>query len=450
MRPWPDHPPREALERLVRSGTVSAETREIVRHLLAGCPRCGRMVEETRSRSLRTLPLEEQTYDAVFERLEGRLTRGVEGLGSGRPIPRSLYSELLEHQAVEGLFQVHSTRRYASLALCGLLLQKSRELAREAPEQARRASDLAAAAAEQLDLDLYGAPVVQDTRAIAWAYLAGTQRVQADLRSAESSMTAAGRLLAARPGQPGQPPRLRAELLTLQATLRAYGGRFEEALGLLNRAATIYRRAGDRHLLGRTLLKKGTVLGNAGRPDLAVRLIRRSMDLIDPPSEPRLMVCATHNYIWFLNESGRASEAAASLQGARRLYRQAGDRRHLGRLRWLEGKLAPRLDGAEGALSEARDELAREGLSYEAALAAMDLAVLYAGESRGAAMRRQADQMLPLFRSGAMYQETMVALLSFQKDADRISSAELIRELGDHLHRAREEKNPPGLVRPLG
>ncbi|HYX23533.1 MAG TPA: tetratricopeptide repeat protein [Thermoanaerobaculia bacterium] len=455
MRPWPDHPPRAALERLVRSGTLTGETREIVRHLLAGCPTCGRMVEETRSRAAAALPRAEETYDAVFDRLEGRLlARGAGGLVPGRPTAsRSLYSELLGHQAVAGLFQVHSTRRYASLALCELLLHKSRELALPAPEQARRALDLAAAAAEQLDLDLYGAPVVQDTRAMAWAYLDGTRQVQADLRSAESSMAAAGRLLAAQPGhsgRSGQPPRLRAELLTLQASLRAYGGRFEEALGLLNRAATIYRRAGDRHLLGRTLLKKGTVLGNAGRPDLAVRLIRRSMDLIDPPREPRLMVCATHNFIWFLNESGRAGEASASLQGARRLYRQAGDRRHLGRLRWLEGKLAPRLDGAEGALSEARDELAREGLSYEAALAAMDLAVLYAGESRGAAMRRQADQMLPLFRSGAMYRETMVALLSFQKDADKISSAELIEELGNHLHRAREEKNPPGLVRPLG
>ncbi|HEX4963715.1 MAG TPA: tetratricopeptide repeat protein [Thermoanaerobaculia bacterium] len=440
MQPWPDHPPLAAFERLVRNGAASGEAREVVRHLLAGCPHCGRMVGETRSRSL-TLPPREETYDAVLDRLEGRLARGTGSLL--RSVPQTLHSELLGHQAVEGLFQVHSTRRYASLALCELLLKKGRELALEAPDQAHLAMDLAAAAAEQLDLDLYGASIVQDSRTIAWAYLAETGRVQADLRSAESSMTAARRLLA---GVRGEPCRLRAELLTLQASLRAYGGRFEEALGLLNRAATIYRRTGDRHLLGRTLLKKGTVLGNAGQPGAATRLIRRSMDLIDAPREPRLLVCATHNFIWFLNESGRTTEAAASLQGARRLYKHAGDRRHLGRLRWLEGKLSPRLDAAEGALSEARDELAREGLHYEAALASMDLALLYAGESKGAAMRRQADQMLPLFRSGAMYQETMVALLSFQKDADNISSRELIRELGNHLYQAREEKNPSGLA----
>ena len=442
MRPWPEHPPREAIERLVRCEAAPGETREIVRHLLAGCARCGRIVEETRNPSFPSAPKAE-TYDAIFDRLEGRLARGAEGLIGAVP---TLYAELLGHRAVEGLFQIHSTRRYASLALCELLLQKSRQLALESPEQARRAMDLAAAAAEQLDLDVYGAPVVQDARASAWAYLNGRQRVVADLRSAETSMATAGRLLAA--GR-RQQPRVRAELLTLQASLRAYGGRFEEALGLLNRAATLYRREGDRHLLGRTLLKKGTVLGNAGRPDIAVRLIRHSMDLIDPPREPRLMVCATHNYIWFLNESGRAGEAASSLQSTRRLYRQAGDRQQLGRLRWLEGKLAPRLDGAEGALSDARDELAKEGLSYEAALAAMDLALLYAGESRGPAMRRLADQMLPLFRSGTIYRETLVALLTFQKNAEKLSSIELIDELGAHLHRVWEEKNPPGLVRSL-
>lgn len=443
MQSRPEHPSHGAFRRLIRSEAPPEEARWVVRHLLAGCPRCGLVIEQTRRDSLRP---QAGSYDAVFERLERKLTQDAERLASDRSKAQELYAELLGHQAVEGLFQVHSTRRYASLALCELLLAKSRELALDDPPEARLAMDLAVAVAEQLDLDLYGAPVVQDMRAIAWAYLAETQRVQADLLSAEQSMTSARRLL----GEGTGDPKVRAELLTLQASLRAYGGRFEEAIGLLNQAASIYRRAGDRHHLGRILLKKGTVLGSAGRPDMAVRLIRHSMDLIDPPREPRLMVCATHNFIWFLNENGRGAEASASLQGARRLYQQIGDRRHLGRLRWLEGKLAGSLNAAEGALTEARDELARQGLNYEAALAAMDLAVLYAGESKAAAMRRQADRMLPLFRSQGMYHETLVALLSFQKDAARIPPASLVRELGDHLLRLREEKNPPALAERLG
>src|ERR1700686_1747312 len=102
MRPWPDHPPLAAFERLVRGGAASGETREIVRHLLAGCSRWGRIVEETRSGSL-DLVTTVEPYDAVLDRLEGRLARGAEELAPGTP---SLYEELLGHQAVEGLFQV--------------------------------------------------------------------------------------------------------------------------------------------------------------------------------------------------------------------------------------------------------------------------------------------------------------------------------------------------------
>ncbi|HYO13056.1 MAG TPA: tetratricopeptide repeat protein [Thermoanaerobaculia bacterium] len=434
-----EHPPREAFQRLVRSQASPEETRTLVRHLLEGCASCSQAAEEAR-RSPREL-----SYDAVFERLEQRLNEEVTGLLTERASAQNLYVELLGHQAVEGLTQVHGTRRYASLALCELLLQKSRERLLDDPDQARRATDLAVAVAEQLDLELYGAPVVQDTQAVAWAYFAETRRIQADLRTAESSMEKAGRLLAEGSGD----PLTQAELLTLQASLRSYGGRFEEALGLLNQAASLYRRYGERHLLGRTLLKKGTVLGNAGKPDLAIRLIRRSMDLIEAPREPRLLVCATHNYIWFLSESDRRDQALSCLDGARRLYEQAGDRRDLGRLRWLEGKLAVGLGEAEGALLEARDGLAREGLAYEAALAAMDLAVRYAGERKAAAMRRHADQMLPLFRSEAMYRETMVALLSYQQD-DGAEPGKLFEELGSYLDRARQEKNPPALARRLG
>src|ERR1700681_3000060 len=82
-----------------RGGAASGETREIVRHLLAGCSRCGQIVEETRNRSLAPPPAVE-TYDAVFDRLEGRLAGGAAGLTANA---HSLHAELLGHQAVEGL-----------------------------------------------------------------------------------------------------------------------------------------------------------------------------------------------------------------------------------------------------------------------------------------------------------------------------------------------------------
>jgi tetratricopeptide (TPR) repeat protein len=437
MRRLSEHPEIEAFARMTRGTAAPEESREIVRHLLRGCAICAGRAEAARSAES---PQNPEIYNEVFARLERQAAERIQRLEKERDEARPLYTELLQQEAVQGLSQVHSTRRYASLALCELLLQTARDLGTEDPDRARRAAELAVRVAEQLDLEPYGSPVVQDLRAIAWAYFADTVRVQADLRLARSAMATAEILLEQGSGD----PLVRAELLAFQASLYTYSGRFDEALPLLNRIASTYRRFGDRHLFGRTLVKKGTVLGNAGEAEAAVRLIRRGMDLIDPVREPRLMVCATHNYIWFLQESGRTGQVAGCLDGARRFYQRAGDRRDLGRLRWLEGKISGGRD-AETALLAAREALAREGLAYEAALAGMDLAVHYAREGRGHEMRQQAKQMLPLFQSDDMYQETLVALLSFP-EGKRPPAGQLLDDLESYIGRTWQEKNPRSLA----
>jgi len=437
-----EHPAPEVFDRMTRGVASPEETRGAVRHLLTACPSCCQLAADARSARSRNPRYD---YDEIFDRLERKVTANLLLVEKEKETARQLYAELLDQEAVQGLTQVHSTRRYASLALCELLLQIARDLSVAAPDRARRATELAVRVAEQLDLELYGAPVVQDVRAIAWAYLADTGRVNADLRLSHNALETAELLLEQGTGD----PLAEAELLGIKASLSAYGGRFDEAVHLLNRVVSIYRRLGDRHLLGRTYLKKGTVLGNAGEVAAALRLIRCGMDLIDPVREPHLMVCATHNYIWFLKESGHSGQADACLDGARRLYQRAGDRHDLVRLRWLEGKIAERPRDAETAFLAARDGLAREGLAYEAALAAMDLAVLYTTEGRAADMRRQTDQMLPLFRSEDMYRETMVALLSFQEGQARREPSGLLHDVGSYLSRAWQEKNPPTLAQPL-
>jgi tetratricopeptide (TPR) repeat protein len=425
---------------MTRGTAAAEEAREIVRHLLRGCGVCASRAEAARGAER---PQGPECYDEVFARLERQVAERVQRFQKERQEALPLYTELLRQEAVQGLSQVHSTRRYASLALCELLLQTARDLSVEDPPGARRAAELAVRVAEQLDLEPYGSPVVQDLRAIAWAYFADTVRVQADLRLAKSAMETAELLLEQGTGD----PLVRSELLAFQASLYTYSGRFDEALPLLNRIASTYRRLGDRHLFGRTLVKKGTVLGNAGEAEAAVRLIRRGMDLIDPCREPRLMVCATHNYIWFLQESGRTGQVAGCLDGARRFYQRAGDRRDLGRLRWLEGKLSHGKE-AETSLLAAREALAREGLAYEAALAAMDLAVHYVREGRGPEMRRQTEQMLPLFRSDDMYQETLVALLSFP-EGKKPPASRLLDDLESYIVRTWHEKNPRSLAAPF-
>ena len=441
--PTLQHPDKAAIQRLIGGVASAEEAREVVRHLLTGCARCSQAARETRGGQV-VIPTAAQSYDPVFERLRKRL-RDPSAAAPNGPGPHELYRELMSHDAVEALMQVQSTRRYAYLALCELLLRKALAIAGGAPDgDAQLVARCAAAAAEvteMLDLEIYGAPVVQDVRAIAWTYFADPGRMHEDLRTAALSFDFAERLLsggsAAMDG--------RAELLGVQASLATHCGRFASARGRHTAAAAIHRRAGRPHLVGRTLLKKGTALGNAGDAAGAVRLLVSASDYVEPRREPRLLVWAAHNLAWFLHEDGHPDAARACLDAARHLYRSAHDRRDLHRLRWLEGKLAADFAAAESALLEARDGLIRENLDYEAALASMDLAVRCAGERQGRQMRRRADEMLPLFRAAGVYGDTQLALDSFRRHGQTDDPSALLGELDGYLHQIRLPQNPSRL-----
>ena len=119
---------------------IRPPNREILRRLLRGTiplkRPASRSVTSSGLRRLRRRDRAAQTslvaasYDEAFSRVHSKIASGgLEALRHSSlgpsPSPSHLYAELLAHEAVEGLMQVHSTRRYASLALCELLLQKS-------------------------------------------------------------------------------------------------------------------------------------------------------------------------------------------------------------------------------------------------------------------------------------------------------------------------------------
>ncbi len=148
-------------------------------------------------------------------------------------------------------------------------------------------------------------------------------------------------------------------------------------------------------------------------------------------------MAAHHNLTLYLTESGRYQEALQLLDGARPLYHRLGDQMSLIRLRWLEGKIAialGQLAEAEQLLKEVRKELIERELGFDTALLSLDLADIYARQSRGAEMRLLAEQMIPIFRSRDVHREALAALLTFQRAAEmECVSLGLIREVSNHL-----------------
>ena len=60
--------------------------------------------------------------------------------------------------------------------------------------------------------------------------------------------------------------------------------------------------------------------------------------MIDPATDPKLVISAVHNLIGFLADSGRFRQARRLLRQSRQAYFAEGDRLNLLKLHWLPGE----------------------------------------------------------------------------------------------------------------
>jgi tetratricopeptide (TPR) repeat protein len=354
-----------------------------------------------------------------------------------------LLEELAAMPEPERPERIRTEVRFHALKLCDLLLKRSRESWFRDPARAVELARMATEIADWLDAGYYGESLVEDERVLAWAYLGNAYRIASDLRSAEEALLRAEE----HQKKAGEDALTGAQILSFMASLRTAQGRFDEAAELLDQAIPIYREARERHLEGKAMIQKGTVLGYASRYREAARIVRRGLSRIDFLEEPHLLVAARHNLIWYLNESGRHAEALDHLQTTRALYLELGEQTHLIRLRWLEGWISRdlgRLDQAETALREARDGFIARGIGFDAARVSLDLATVYLRQGKTGDIKRLAAEMVPVFESRDVHQEALAALLLFRQaaDAEEVTLG-LLERISDYLQRARRNPELP-------
>ena len=284
------------------------------------------------------------------------------------------------------------------------------------------------------------APVEQvnhDLAARAWSVLGNARRISSDLQGAEDAFDQAWTALESGSADPVE----EAELEWLHGLLHHAGRRFAIALLCFDRAARLYKTAGDAHLVGKALAEKARTLGESGDSEGMIAQLRRAIPLLDADREPRLLLVAQHNLTWALKESGRLDEALASLQEILPLHARSAQPMDLLRLRWLEGKLAHaqgELHRAEVAFREVCDGFLERQVPYDAALAALDLASVYFEQDRLGEMKRLAAESLPVFRSLGIQREALAALALFEQAVERERiTLRFIAELADYLQQAR-------------
>lgn len=437
------HPEAATLDQFLAGGLTRQDNLKVSWHLY-NCATCRRRAEEVTPRAGEIVAalftgLEPQhvadavDYGAVIARTYGALLEREADLRRDRARAPELFAELMRHPVSRQRVFIQNTRRFQTWGLAEFLLERASEAWLSDPRRAEDLAELAVEVSSQLEASFYGAGLIKDIAARSWSYVANARRIGSDLHGADESMKTAEADLREGTGDPLE----RARILDLKASLRCDQRRFKEAEKLLERSISIYQKAEDAHMAGRSMIKLAKVLNEGGTPERATEALEKAVGLIDPKREPRLDLLARHNLVCNLTESDRYMEAQALLAKSRDLYREHGDPSMQLRYLWLQGQIAQglgQLDQAEATFLKARAGFNEQGMTYDAALVSLELATTYAQQGRTAEIKGLAQEMLPVFQSLDIRREATATLILFEQaaKAEKLTLA-MVREIASKL-----------------
>ena len=414
MAEW--HVSEDLLGRFLRSEASKEEAQRIVRHLLSDCVRCSELAFKVTSEiglwSSRKASWEE-AYEEVFQRALAFATEEERRLAWERLRGWELWASLEPLNPQTRFASVEANESFHTWGLYDRLLEASRWYMRTEPAEAIDIVRLAITVAERLDPVALGEKRVVDLLASAWAALGNVKRIAADFEGSRRAFNEAWRIVADGTGDPLEA----AHIIGLEASYIKDIGEFETAESSLEEALEIYRKAHDPHQEGRTFLQMGDVIGYAN-PERGLIHIKKALAFIDAGKEPRLALCAQHDFAWFLNESGQAEKALAVLDRARPLYKQFQDDFTQLRLHWLEGKIAASLgdlSGAESIFGQLWEEFRVRDLNQEVVLISIDLAEVLTWQGDVVRAAELATQCYSIMKSWGLHRDALSAWLILQK-----------------------------------
>lgn len=370
-------------------------------------------------------------------------------LAQSRTEAPGLWAELSPYRFADQSALVQHRDRFASWGLCELLCRESTKVAPGDPERAVELAELAVIVTNLLKKSpLANRRWLHQLRGYAWAHVGNARRALGDLRNADEAFLIADAWWESGSEGVGDVLGYEPVLLDLKASLRIAQRRFPEAMELLDRTFEIFfqgtdPKRRDLHLSGRALVMKALALFEMGEHEESIFLLRRAEPLVDAQRDPRLYLCLKHNLLLNLTSTGRHQEARTLLPEVWALCRELGKPLDIVRLRWAEGRIAAGLGQTDLAIRtfrELRDEFASRGISYDAALVALELAALYAEQGRSGEVKDLAMEMVEIFRSQNVPREALAAVLVFQNAAARKrATASLAREIVAFLEKARHD-----------
>ncbi|HEY0554994.1 MAG TPA: hypothetical protein VGG20_12060 [Thermoanaerobaculia bacterium] len=235
------HPKPEVLSRLIQ---LLPETRARLLHHVQACPPCREGLAGRRPGDRGGVLSWRPSARAVGRAIDGVLSSfrsRIQAAARERAEAPGLLAALLGQRPERREILARNSRRFRSLALCGLLVERGHEASVDAPGEAARLAALALALVDALDAGWYTPKVLADTRGRCWMVAGNARRVAADLAGAEEAFRQAAAALRQGTGDPME----KAQLLVYRAFLRQAQQRPDEAAVLFRRTVAIFLSAGD-------------------------------------------------------------------------------------------------------------------------------------------------------------------------------------------------------------
>jgi tetratricopeptide (TPR) repeat protein len=374
----------------------------------------------------------------------------LKALAESRTDAPGLWAELKPYRFQDQYHLVRAHRRFVTWGLCELLCAESARLTPIDPELAVESAELAVLISDLLKEEgVERSCWLYQLRGYAWAHDGNARRVLGDLRNADESLSIADAWWEAGQAGAGDTLGYQPVLLDLKASLRIAQRRFPEALALLDHLFFLHTEPGrpeykDAHLAGRALIQKALALAQMEEPERSIELLRQAEALVDAKRDPRLFLCLRHNLLWNLTTVEEYQSAHTMLPEVSDLCREQGDHPlNRLRLRWAEGRIAAgqgRTEDAIGIFQQLRQEFAKRGIAYDAALVTIELTALYAREGYVTDVKKLSLEMAKIFGAQDVPREAIAAMLFFQKAAEREhATAKLAREVSAFLEKLRTD-----------
>jgi tetratricopeptide (TPR) repeat protein len=429
----------------MRGEVTLSEGRSILAHLLTDCEVCrqvtGRLAPfgRTVSAAVGETPAAEPLHDTTTALLE-RIRERERAIEKERAEAAGLFEELEAQGQAHRMLLVRNSDRFLTWGLAELLIDESFSHRFNDRQLTSDLADLAVEVAERLDPEVYGAALVNDLQARAWANRGNAQRLRSELRSATRCLNRALKLIEEGTGDPLE----EARVCELFAALRSNQSRVELAVRLQERAMRLYRRAGHRDKLGKAMVDLASYHALVGDRAHAIDLVKKALLMVDGERDPHTVLAARHNLAVFLQESGRLREALEVLAEAHPLYERLGDRYNLLKLRRLEGNLAQEL--GDFKVAEQAYEEVYEGFvdvsAIAAARVALDLASLYLESGCEAKVPPIVAAVEKVFRAQGLESDALSTWLVLREaiEQKRLHTA-LLEDVAVRLDRLRDRPN---------